>query len=287
MKKKFFYLLTALFIFVIVTIVNVGMSYFDSMALRERRIQGNMSHAMISDTTIDEMFAIQQQIDTLEYVKSSAMYFHAANVINELELNVVLACVGWGWQDVFVPAFNNLTGNYPRQANEIMTSHNTLELMGIANPEIGMEIILSYSLLNTGEITEATFVLSGFFTDYTYQNGANIIFCSLTFYEQTMLSIDRALHTHERNIMFVVFTNTANISGYIERLRHDFNLTENQVNISQAFDENTDFGNERLFVMSVTLEIYIVSGIFVLILIVITEIISAKKRKHGGIKSEQ
>ena len=67
MKKIIFYPFIALCVLIIATVVNIGMSYFNSVAMRERRMQGNMSHAMISDTSLEEMFAIQQRIDTLDY----------------------------------------------------------------------------------------------------------------------------------------------------------------------------------------------------------------------------
>ena len=113
-------------------------------------------------------------------------------------------------------------------------------MLGITNPQIGMELPLSYSLFNAGAVSESVFVLSGFYTDYihlTGQNKTQIIFSTEAFNISAMGRVDRDLLSREKNKFFVVFTDTENISGNIERLRRDFGLTENQITVSPAFND--------------------------------------------------
>jgi len=291
MKKKTLYPLIVLCALIVATVVNIGMSYFNSVAMRERRMQGNISHAMISEMTQEETINIFMQIRALSYVRTIAGYLHIANVISDNETNLVLAYVGeYDWDNVFAPTFSNVVGNFPIQANEIMTSRHTLELLGITNPQIGMEVPLSYRLFNTGAVSESVFILSGFYTDYihlTGQDKTQIIFSTEAFNINAMGRVDRDLLSREKNIFFVVFSDTENINGNIERLRRDFGLTENQITVSPAFNNDYDFGSGRLFVFSFSIPIYTIATVFVVIFIIGNEVIHAKKAQGRAKRNEK
>ena len=285
MKKKILYPLIILCALIVATIVNIGMSIVESNDLRDRRVQGDMSHAVISNTTAQEMYEITQRVNALGYVRYSAFYFHTAYVVSDIEANISLAHIGfgWDWENVFAPALTRITGNFPRQANEIMASRRTLELLGIPNPAIGMEITLAYSPFNSIDINENVFILSGFYTDFAHseeQNNPYIILTSFEFHHSAEQDADGIGNTPEKNRVYVVFTDTENINGNVERLRQAFSLTESQVSISPAFNENYDFGNGWSFVFSPFAEIYVMSAVLAVLFIVIYEIVSAKKRRR-------
>ena len=281
--KKTLYPLIVLCVLIVATVVNIGMSYFNSVAMREKRMQGNISHAMISEMTQEETINIFMQIRALNYVRTIAGYLHIANVLSDTETSLVLAYVGeYDWDNVFAPTFTNVVGNFPSQANEIMTSRHTIELLGIANPQIGMKVPLSYRLFHSDTTTESVFILSGFYTDYihlTGQDKTQIIFSTEAFNISAMGRVDRDLLSREKNVFFVVFADTENISGNIERLRRDFGLTENQITASPAFNDDYDFGSERLFIFSFSIPLYFITAVFVVILIIGNEVISAKKAR--------
>lgn len=285
-KRKIIYPLLV----VIFSIAVVGAAVFESVSMRDRRLQGNMSHAVISDMTSNQLHDAMMRIYSIGNVRRSTLHSHIADVVFEGEARFVLANagvteVGW-WQNMFADTFRRITGSYPSQANEIMASRHTLELLGITNPYIGMEIILTYSLFNTGEISDTAFVLSGYYTDFIHlatQDKTPTIFSSHAFLEKASATVDRDFHSPERDMLFVVFTDTENISANVERLRQGLNLTENQVRLSPAFDENQDLGNARIFVFSLSmraLEIIIIAAAIVVLLVITIEIISAKKRRR-------
>ena len=69
------------------------------------------------------------------------------------------------WEKLLCPAYTEIHGNYPEQAQEIMLSGRALKTLGITDPEEGMEISLRvyYGLFQS---SEETFRLSGWFTDH-------------------------------------------------------------------------------------------------------------------------
>ena len=69
------------------------------------------------------------------------------------------------WEKLLRPAYTEVHGNYPEQAQEIMLSGRALKTLGITDPEEGMEISLRvyYGLFQS---SEETFRLSGWFTDH-------------------------------------------------------------------------------------------------------------------------
>ncbi len=74
------------------------------------------------------------------------------------------------FQKIILPAYENFTGNYPQNIDEIMLSTRILESLGIEQPEIGMDIpshIVQYNWIQTGvEDIKRSFHLSGYYTDY-------------------------------------------------------------------------------------------------------------------------
>ena len=50
------------------------------------------------------------------------------------------------WEHHRLPTISGVVGNYPSSKNEIMLPTWVLEQMGISDPQIGMEIVLSYQI---------------------------------------------------------------------------------------------------------------------------------------------
>jgi hypothetical protein len=146
-----------------------------------------------------------------------------------------------------------------------------------------MEILLSYSLFDTGEADTGVFTLSGFFTGYSHivEDKPAIIFASHSFYEIAARNTNMELLALERNAVKLIFTAPENISLYTERLMQEFGLTENQIEISPAFRQGFDSGDERIFVFSFIAEIHIISAIATIFLILIVWAVSVKRKREG------
>lgn len=85
------------------------------------------------------------------------------------------------WEKQCLPALESVRGTYPQEENELMLSETTLYSFGVEQPQIGMELPVTYQ---TGEEEprEKVFVLSGYYRDYT---GESRGYVSQKFYETT------------------------------------------------------------------------------------------------------
>lgn len=76
-----------------------------------------------------------------------------------------------GWNDMVKPAYTDIKGKYPEKSDELMLSKEALKTLGIKNPEFGMKISLKVEV-GLFQEKEQEFRLSGWYQDYTQNNGA-------------------------------------------------------------------------------------------------------------------
>lgn len=69
------------------------------------------------------------------------------------------------YEKMMKPAYTDVVGEYPENHDEIMLSAESLQQMGIGEPELGMKLEFSVTLADGSEET-ISFFLSGFYTDY-------------------------------------------------------------------------------------------------------------------------
>ena len=96
------------------------------------------------------------------------------------------------WQEHRVPTISDIHGDYPQAKNEIMLPTWALRAMGIDDPQIGMNISLSYQLGTDYQYISDEFVLSGYYTDYSASRAGNrgAAYVSELFATQTGLPFD-------------------------------------------------------------------------------------------------
>ncbi len=69
------------------------------------------------------------------------------------------------FNNIDVPAYTDIIGNYPQKRNEVMLSKHSLELLRIHDPEIGQFVNLNITM-DEETYKKEEFVLSGYYTDY-------------------------------------------------------------------------------------------------------------------------
>lgn len=140
------------------------------------------------------------------------------------------------WEKQTIPALDYYKGEYPQQENEIMLSKSALNSMGIKKPEIGMELSLVYQTLaedNDYENKEKTFILSGWFLDYS---GTDKGYISEKFYQSTgVLQTD--LTNGELKISLV---NPLYSESDITEMQNQIHLSRNQI-IDADYDTISNF----------------------------------------------
>ena len=171
-KKRNILTIAAIFLttFLLCTIISVGLSYWDTVSLRQQRVQGIDYDIELTEPR-DHQVSVIREMDNVKYaglsVKCAIVSKYQDKELNKLKLYWLDDTC---WKKQTVPALDYYKGKYPNKENEIMLSRSALSSMGIKNPKVGMELPLIYQTLAENRKNEdiiKTFVLSGWFLDYT------------------------------------------------------------------------------------------------------------------------
>lgn len=107
----------------------------------------------------------------LPYVKETGEAKHAGALYydNSEKLSDCIVLDSDTYKKMYLPAYTNVKGAYPKGKNEIMCSKKALHDMGIDHPHLGMKIKTDFewnNLWNFKERGQQTFQLCGYFTEY-------------------------------------------------------------------------------------------------------------------------
>lgn len=186
-KKKNLLTVTAIFLttFLISSVLSLGLSYWNTISLRQIRMNGMDYDIELSEPAGEQVLAVRQ-MDEVKYagldVKCAVVSRYQNRQLEKLRLFWLDDIC---WKEQTVPAVETYTGTYPEKESEIMLSESALKDMGISNPEPGMPVLLTYQSLSEDTShpeTQKEFTLSGWFTDYT---GLPKGFVSEDFYRTT------------------------------------------------------------------------------------------------------
>lgn len=171
-KKRNFLTIVAVVLttFLISVILSLGMSYWDTISLRQVRMSGMDYDIELTEPREDQVNTIRS-MDNVKYagiaVKCAIGSTYEDNQLDKLKLYWLDDTC---WTKQTIPALETYTGSYPSEEDEIMLSNSALNDMGITNPQIGMELPVSYFSLDEDsaeESNEKTFVLCGWYSDYS------------------------------------------------------------------------------------------------------------------------
>lgn len=186
-KKRNLLTVTAIFLttFLISTVLSLGLSYWNTISLRQTRMTGMDYDIELSEPT-EEQVSVIRRMDTVTYaglyVKCAVVSQYQDRLLDKLRLFWMDDVC---WEKQTIPALETYTGTYPQKENEIMLSSSALKDMGISSPRTGIAIPLMYQTLSEisdNSVTQKNFILSGWFTDYT---GSSKGFVSKEFYQET------------------------------------------------------------------------------------------------------
>lgn len=186
-KKRNILTIIAIFLttFLICTVLSIGLSYWNTLSVRQQRMQG-MDYDIELTEPREEQVCIIRQMDNVKYaglgVKCAIISQYGQKEVDKIKIFWIDSVC---WKKQTIPALEYYKGRYPQKENELMLSKAALHSMGIEHPEIGMELPITYQTLaedSTGADIKKTFVLSGWFLDYT---GEDKGFVSSDFYKTT------------------------------------------------------------------------------------------------------
>ena len=186
-KKRNLLTIVAIFLttFLLCTVISVGLSYWDTVSLRQQRMQGIDYDIELTEPRDDQVSTIRK-MDNVRYAGLSVKCGIASKYQDkELDKLKFYWLDDTCWKQQTIPALDYYKGNYPAKENEIMLSQSALRSMGIENPKVGMELPFIYQTLaenSENNDTAKTFILSGWFLDYT---GVDKGYVSDEFYQST------------------------------------------------------------------------------------------------------
>lgn len=233
-KKRNFFIVAAISLtaFMLASVFSIGMSYYDTIAMREKRMQGSLSQMAFARPTQEQLSKIYT-IDYIDIVGIGASVAITNDVLGLPELPISYVDQTQ-WEKMFCPTYTNIVGHYPEKENEIMLSRYILDALNLDHAEIGMTIPLSFSV-DDKTFTE-NFVLSCIYTEYSHSRPGNDIgiYCSKGFAEKY-----NALETSNLTVN-IIFENN-HVSENIEKLKTDLPFYDHQPYVpSPAFDDTGD-----------------------------------------------
>ena len=222
-RNLFAIIALALTSFMIATTFSIGFSYFETYQMQQIRLMGTTANVGITNVTEDQLIEIEKSSLVLDV----GIQQRLGSVDTEQLQNARLGIV-WindtEWEAHRLPAISGVVGNYPSSKNEVMLPTWALGQMGISDPKIGMEIVLSYQIGNSYDYITDTFLLSGYYTDYisTRTNNRGYIYVSATFKDGINVSLDNSVTAMIR------FQGNDDVDKNCEGLQRKIDFTEKQ-----------------------------------------------------------
>lgn len=145
--------------FMMLTIFSIGFSFFQNYKTMDVRITGTKANGLITNLTQQQIRSLQQ----LDYVSCVGSQIYAGSVHMGDNLCSLTGYDAAEWKDNIKPTVDRVTGTFPSGEKEIMLSEKDLQLLGIENPSVGMEITLGSP---DASGTQQLFYLSGWYRDF-------------------------------------------------------------------------------------------------------------------------
>lgn len=172
MRNRILIFAVAVGIVAIFSILTLISGKIDAIYLTGIRTTGDVASVFLEKPSAQ----LCSQVKELEYI---------SDVGGEWDLGTILAGnaeAGWcvysdetKFHKIDTPAYTDLAGNYPRKRNEVMLSKHSLKLLGIQDPRIGQAVNLTIAE-GDDRTYNRDFVLSGYFTNYTYEEFSRAYF---------------------------------------------------------------------------------------------------------------
>lgn len=224
-KQRNFFVTVALFLtaFMITSVFSFGCSYFETFQMQQIRAMGTTADVAITNLTKSQYEELRRSS-----LVSVVGVSQRLGSVDTSGMDDALLSISWideaEWKEHRVPTISDLHGNYPQAENELMLPTWALSAMGISDPQVGMNIPVSYQLGTDYQYLSGEFVLSGYYTDYSISRVGNrgSAYVSELFAAQTGLSFDSV------STAMISFSDGSNVDRSCEKLKSEISFTEDQ-----------------------------------------------------------
>lgn len=267
----------ALTAFMITSVFSLGCSYFETFQMQQTRSMGTTADVAITNLT-------ETQIEELKHsdLVTTVGISQRLGSVDTSDKGDSLLGISWiddtEWKQHRVPTISDVYGDYPQAENEVMLPAWALNEMGISNPQIGMNITLSYQLGNNYQYITDEFQLSGYYTDYTVSRVGNrgSVYVSQIFAEQSGLTFS------DITSGMISFSSDDDVERSCEKLKDEIAFTE-----GQTFETvpSTQSNSVAIIVAMVfVIAVIVISG-YLLIYNILYISISKDTRFYGQLKT--
>ena len=147
---------------------------FSTGRIQAEQIRSVRQAGTAASTCLDRADMSQyESIRSLSYIQAVGRKTYAGRAVSPKGEGYVCrlsALDEVGWEVMESPAYTEIEGHYPTGEQEIMLPLRALDDLGISRPREGMEISLEVEK-GLFEKSRETFLLSGWYTDYTEVSG--------------------------------------------------------------------------------------------------------------------
>ena len=281
-RKRNFFLVAAIALTTLLlgSIFSIGFSILDSVKMEQLRLSGTTAHAAVGRPTASQL----EQLKQLPYVKSVGTGYQVADIRNTPEMGGAYLFLHFfdktDWEQFRAPANTDIMGDYPQAEDEIMASRGALDLLGIHEPVVGMEIPLSYCPGGEeNDLQNKTFRLSGWFTSYSLMTQTDSLLVSEAFAEKFEASREKYLAAD------ILFVEEKQVSEYFERLKLDLDIPADQAAaVSQSNERGEEAQVPMLLALGAVAVFFILTG-YLLIYNVLYISVSRDVRFYGLLKT--
>lgn len=218
--------------FMLYSILSIGMSYSQSLEKQKDRINGTTADMLLTNPTDSQLVALKNSgLCSFVGVGRQVAVFRDKKLTNaDIKAASLRYADSVFWEKQVKPALAGITGNYPKEENEIMLPEWAAEKLGIDANNIGEKISLSFFYggvsegIGYGRLTDdsvKTFIISGFYKDVSTDYIKNIatIYVSETFWESAPYGQEQY-----KSAAYLTLRKSSDSSKIYERLT----LSENQ-----------------------------------------------------------
>ena len=213
----------ALTSFMIAATFSIGFSYFETYQMQQIRLMGTTADVGITNPTEDQLVELTKSSLVLDIGIQQRLGSVDTKQMQNARLGIV-----WlndtEWESHRLPTISGVIGNYPSNKNDVMLPTWELEQMGILDPQVGMDIVLSYQVGNNYDYVSDTFLLSGYYTDYisTRTNNRGYVYVSTAFKDSIEVSLENSVSAMIR------FQDNDNVEKSCEKLQRKIDFTDEQ-----------------------------------------------------------
>lgn len=209
--------------FMITATFCIGFSYFETFKLQQIRLMGTTADAGITNPTEDQLAKLSESSLVLDMGMQQRLGSVDTKQIQNARLGVVWLSET-EWEAHRLPTISGVVGNYPLNKNDVMLPVWALEQMGISDPQVGMEIVLSYQIGDNYEYISDTFLLSGYYTDYiaARTNNRGYVYVSTAFKNSINVPLDNSVSA------MIHFRDNDDIEKNCAKLQRMIDFTEKQ-----------------------------------------------------------